>query len=727
MASSNIILDSKRIRNVVVASMSLTGPKSWLEPILLALVLCVATSLRLWRLDQNGYSNLHYAATIRSMLENWHNFFFVAFDPAGFLSVDKPPVAFWVQAACARLLGFSGFSLILPQALEGVIAVGVIYHLVRRRFGMEAALLASLVLAATPTSVAVDRSNSPDSCLVLVMLLSGWALIVSVERSESKFLLLCAALMGVAFNVKMLAAYGVLPVFALVYLLGTKLRPGVQLKHLAVGLFVVIAISASWGLVVDSTPADRRPYVGSSDNNSVLGLILGHNGLERLFGAASRSPRLPGAGQYDIRPGFGGAPGLFRLAGFELAGQITWLFPLAAVGSVAIALASKLRRPLVPNHTALLFWGGWLASYVVAFSLARGIIHPYYTSMLAPPLAVLVGVGVTELRKVSHRGGWGLAALPFALIMTVLWQARILADYPRWSLRLLPFMVGSVTAFVAGFIGASLLKSKWAFAMTAARAALGFGLAGVLLAPLLWSLSPVLAAGNPIIPIADPVLLTGDGGLAPEIVDPEDIRPLLKFLQDHRHEEPYLLVTSQLMVAALIIVETGQPVIPAAGFMGTAFLTHTKFAEMVAKRQVRYALLFPVALPPGSRGGSDWAPGGARIVSPALWRPNPPQPNIETSTVDRPRKAEIPKSRADQPHKPINSIRMNLQEMELYDFRPDVPGVKDKKQAGMTMRSRLGTVWVYHAYQDKGLDEPAQMRMLEFCGVPAWSTPWMVT
>ena len=202
------------------------SPKRWRELIMLALVLLLAAALRLWRLDQNGYSNLHYAATIRSMLVSWHNFFFAAFDPGGFLSVDKPPVAFWIQAATARLLGFNGFSLILPQAIEGVMAVGLIYHLVRRHFAMEAALLASLVLAITPTSVAVDRSNSPDSCLVLVLMLAGWAMILSAESSDWRFLLLSAALVGVAFNVKMLVAYGVLPVFILVYLLGTSVGPG---------------------------------------------------------------------------------------------------------------------------------------------------------------------------------------------------------------------------------------------------------------------------------------------------------------------------------------------------------------------------------------------------------------------------------------------------------------------------------------------------------------------
>jgi 4-amino-4-deoxy-L-arabinose transferase-like glycosyltransferase len=659
----------------MLTATSLASPKRWREPILLTLILLLATGLRLWRLDQNGYSNLHYAATIRSMLVSWHNFFFVAFDPLGFLSVDKPPIAFWIQAATAWLLGFSGFSLLLPQALEGVIAVGLIYHLVRRRFAMEAALLAGLVLAITPTSVAVDRSNCPDSCLVLVLLLASWAVVLAAERSDWRFLLLSAALVGVAFNTKMLVAYGVLPVFTLVYLLGTKLRPSARLRHLAGAFLVVATVSASWGLVVDSTPADNRPYVGSSHNNSVLGLIFGHNGLERLFGVPSGSPSLPAARHREEMPGFGGAPGPYRLAGPEMAGQIAWLFPMAAAGSVAIAFGAGLRRPPEPNGLALLLWGGWLASYAVAFSFARGIVHPYYLVLLAAPLAALVGIGVSTLWTISRRGGWGLAALPTALIVTALWQARLLAAYPGWPAQLPPFLVGGVFGLVLGLVGALLLKSRSAAAILAERAMLCLSLSAVLVAPLVWALTPVLAEGNPVIPVADPALLTGVGGLAPEVVDPADVRPLVEFLRAHNQGERCLLATSHLMVAALIIVETGEPVISTAGFMGTeAVLTPAKFARMVTERQVRYALLTPVFSPGRANGStSDRAPGGARIVSPAIWRPNNPGANIPVQAGDHPSEAADPAAGADASPGPINRLRIDLRRLELYDFRHDSP------------------------------------------------------
>jgi 4-amino-4-deoxy-L-arabinose transferase-like glycosyltransferase len=147
-------------------------------------VLALAVALRGWRLGDGGFITPYYLAGVRSMLGNWHNFLFNAFDPAGFVSLDKPPVAFWLQTASAKLLGFSVFSAVLPQVLEGIAAICLLYGLVRRRFGEAAGLLAALFLALTPVSVAVDRSNNTESCLVLVLLLAAWALIRDRDRPD---------------------------------------------------------------------------------------------------------------------------------------------------------------------------------------------------------------------------------------------------------------------------------------------------------------------------------------------------------------------------------------------------------------------------------------------------------------------------------------------------------------------------------------------------------------
>jgi hypothetical protein len=183
----------------------------------LAAILVASAALRLWRLDRNGYDNESYAAAVRSMAASLHNFLYNAFDPAGFVSVDKPPLALWIQVASVKIFGFHALSILLPQVLEGVASVWLIHHLVRRSVGAPAGLLAGLLMALTPVSVAVDRSGNTESCLVLVMLLAAWALLRATETGARRHLLLAMGLIGVGFNVKMLAAFVVLPVFALVY------------------------------------------------------------------------------------------------------------------------------------------------------------------------------------------------------------------------------------------------------------------------------------------------------------------------------------------------------------------------------------------------------------------------------------------------------------------------------------------------------------------------------
>src|SRR2546423_10433870 len=109
---------------------TLAEKASW-HRLALAAVLILSAFLNLFRLTSLGYSNTYYAAAVKDMLTSWHNFFFVSFD-AGFVTVDKPPLGLWIQAASAELFGFHGWSLLLPQALAGILSVALLYHLVSR-------------------------------------------------------------------------------------------------------------------------------------------------------------------------------------------------------------------------------------------------------------------------------------------------------------------------------------------------------------------------------------------------------------------------------------------------------------------------------------------------------------------------------------------------------------------------------------------------------------------
>src|SRR5262245_55308900 len=278
----------------------------------LVAVLGVAAALRFWRLGQNGFANEYYSAGVRSMSQSWHNFAYNSFDPAGFISIDKPPVALWIQVATVKLFGFHPLSVLTPQALEGIAAVALLYYLARRSFGPVAGLLAALFLALTPVSVAIDRSSNTDSCLVLVLLLAAWALMRAVETGRVVFLVLAMALIGVGFNVKMLAAFVVLPTFTLVYLLGAP-RPGWRrVGDLAVAGLVLLVVSLSWVVTYDLTPPERRPYAGTSDRNSMFELVVGPYGMGRFvraaeFRSAANVPATAPVGRAAMQAAAGGA------------------------------------------------------------------------------------------------------------------------------------------------------------------------------------------------------------------------------------------------------------------------------------------------------------------------------------------------------------------------------------------------------------------------------------
>ncbi|HLH26677.1 MAG TPA: glycosyltransferase family 39 protein [Chloroflexota bacterium] len=537
-------------------------------------MLLLAAGLNGYRLDQEGYGNLYYAAAVRSMLESWHNFFFVAFDPGGFVSVDKPPLGLWVQVASARLFGFNGLSVLLPQAVAGVAAVAVLYAPVRGDFGVAAGLLAALALTLTPITVGTSRNNTSDSLLVLVLLLAAGAVLRAAATGRLRWLVLGAALVGAGFNVKMLEAVLPLPAFYLTYLVGAPRPWRARLAHLAIATLALLGVALPWVVAVDLTPPDQRPYVGSSADNTVRNLALGYNGLNRLLGmrppgvpgnppgplgaplpgvqlagtpaGASPSPRdeawlgpgaaLPPGPPLGVPlppgvpgPGFPpgplaggpggagetGAAGPLRLFDEQLAGQISWLLPFALFGLAAALGRERRRWPLGRQQPACILWTGWLLTAGAFFSVA-GMFHRYYLVMLGPPLAALVGIGGPALWAAYRHGGPRGWLLPLGLLTTAVVQLHILADYPDWSARLSPLVgvpsVAATLTLVAARLAPPLRRS--------AAPALAAGAAGLalLVAPAIWAGYPVAEPGGMrnVLPFAGPL----DGRLPPSGVPP---------------------------------------------------------------------------------------------------------------------------------------------------------------------------------------------------------------
>src|ERR1700728_3092102 len=263
----------------------------------LAGVLALSAVLNVNKLAQNGYANIFYSAGVKSMLRSWHNFLFVSFDPGGLVTVDKPPLALWVQAASAKLFGFSPLSLLLPEAIVGVLSVAALYWVISRRLAPWPAIAGALALAVFPSFVAVSRENGVDPVLILLLILACGAALRACETGRWRTLLWCGVLVGLAFNTKTLAAYLVVPGIALAYLLCAPGSIPRRIGQLALAGLAMLAFSFAWIAVVELTPASQRPYVGSSTNNTELGLTFEYNGFGRVEGQAG------GPGQVVVRPG----------------------------------------------------------------------------------------------------------------------------------------------------------------------------------------------------------------------------------------------------------------------------------------------------------------------------------------------------------------------------------------------------------------------------------------
>jgi 4-amino-4-deoxy-L-arabinose transferase-like glycosyltransferase len=476
---------------------------AWARPALIGLLLATAV-LYLAGLSRSGYANEFYAAAVQAGTKSWKAFLFGSLDSSNFITVDKTPASLWVMELSGRIFGFNSWSLLVPQALEGVAAVGVLYAAVRRWFGAPAGLIAGAVLAITPVAALMFRFDNPDALLVLVMTLAGYAITRAIESGRTRWVLLTGALLGLGYLTKMLQAFLVLPAFALAYLWAGQPALGKRIWQLLAGAGALVA-AAGWWVVIDLlTPAADRPYAGGSTDNNILQLTFGYNGLGRLDGTENSPGGGAGGGGNSL---FGGATGITRLFQSDMGSQISWLLPAALIMLAALVWLTW-RRPRTDRlRAAVLLWGGWLVLTGLVFSYMSGIIHPYYTVALAPAIGALVGIGAVALWRIRDR--WpARAVLAGTVLITVGWAWVLLgrSDWMPW-LRVVIAVAG---AAAAGLIlaGGARTRGTAAFAIAPISLALIAGLAG----PLAYSIDTAATPHSGSIPTAGPTATGGAGG-----------------------------------------------------------------------------------------------------------------------------------------------------------------------------------------------------------------------
>jgi 4-amino-4-deoxy-L-arabinose transferase-like glycosyltransferase len=351
-----------------------------------------------------------------------------------------------------RILGFSSWSLLVPSALEGVAAVALLAATVRRVAGHAAALIAGAVLALTPAAVLIFRFDNPDAFLVLLLVLAVYCLTRALEAARTRWLLAAGAAIGFAFLTK--SGEGLLPVPAMgvAYLIAAPTTIWRRIWQLLVAGAAIVVSAGWWIAAVLLTPAADRPYIGGSTDNNPLQLAFGYNGFGRLFGQGGGAGG--GGGGAGGGASFGGATGLGRLFRAEFGLEISWLLPAAVLMIAALIWLTWGRKRTDPARAALVMWGGWLIVMGVTFSYMQGIIHPYYTVALAPPIAALVGIGGVMLwqRRAEARGWIASAALAVIVAVTCAWDVKLLRDntyfHPSTAVITLVVAVVAVAALI---------------------------------------------------------------------------------------------------------------------------------------------------------------------------------------------------------------------------------------------------------------------------------------
>ena len=540
-------------------------------------MLVVATAmLYLWNLSASGWANAFYSAAAQAGASDWAAMLFGSSDAANAITVDKTPAALWIIDVSVRLFGLNSWSVLVPQALEGVAAVALLYAAVRRVSGPNAALLAGAVLALTPVAALMFRFNNPDALLVMLLVAAAYCVQRACEKDSSRWWLIAAGVaVGFGFLAKMLQAFLVLPGFAIAYLVAAH-RPVRSRVVDVLGAFAAVVVSGGWYLLlVELWPTSSRPYIGGSQHDSIVELALGYNGFGRLTGDEPG-----GLGNLNHDVGWG------RLFGTGMGLDIAWLLPAAVICLIAGLIITRRAPRTDPIRAALIVWGGWLAITAVVFSFMNGIVHPYYTVALAPAVAACIAIGATLLWRNRSDVCAATTQAGVVLVTTIL-AAVLLSRHGEWQ----PWLRAAVA--IGGVGAAVLLLVVGRVTRPVARVVAVVAVVSCLLSPAAYSIATAATPHSGAIPSVGPSRHgTGGGGFAGTggLLDSPSPGPgLTATLSADADDYTWAAAVIGSNNAAGYQLASGAPVMAIGGFNGTdPSPTLDEFKDFVADRQIHY-------------------------------------------------------------------------------------------------------------------------------------------
>jgi 4-amino-4-deoxy-L-arabinose transferase-like glycosyltransferase len=568
-----------------------TDQPPWARPALLAIAALAGVAYA-W--GMNGAAlEAFYGAAARSMSTSWHDFFFGAFDPLGTVSVDKLPGALWPQALSLRVFGFHTWAIVLPQVVEGVLTILVLYRAVRRLAGPVAGIVAAAVVATSPVTVALNRGNVADSLLILLLVLAADAATAAALSGRLRSLLLAGVWVGLAFQAKMTVAWLALPALAAVYLLAAPAGLRTRLGHVALAGAVTAVVSVSWMTVVTLVPAHARPYVDGTQNNSVFSQTFDYNGIARLrrgsdvfAGAGHPAPFLVRLSQASAGSIHAIKPSWHRLLSGPFGRDDGWLLPAALIAAIGVLVSRRGSGRRDPLRAAVVLWGGWLG-VLGAFFSAGGYPNSYYVAALSPAIGALCGTGMALAWQRREE----LAAqtcLAGAVVASVGYGIYLLGGGSRVPGWLVP------VAACAGVLGVLALAAarRGGGARAPSAGVVALAVACALLLPGVASALMVIRGLGPFAAPYEPSSATVSRAQARQTraLDEQVVEEL-----SSTYGTPMPMATDSSILAAPYILATGREILPIGGFQGgIPAPTLAQLQRYIAAGQIR-AMLVPRA------------------------------------------------------------------------------------------------------------------------------------
>jgi 4-amino-4-deoxy-L-arabinose transferase-like glycosyltransferase len=554
-----------------------------------------AAALRLLAIDKVS-PDPFYDAAVRSMSLSWHNFFFGAFEPAGSVSIDKPPLDLWLQVLSVKILGFSSTTLKLPEAFAGIASVPLLYAAVRRIWSVPAGLAAAVAMAVLPIEVITSRSDTMDAVMMALIVVGLLCVVRSAESAGSGWLFAGAAVLGLAFNVKLLESLVALPGIAVLAYLGIPGSSRRRLTRAALAGLVYVAVALSWLTATQLAPARDRPWAIGSSNGSAWNAAFVFNGTERLGG---KSPEPQGTvyeaghryptstqSERDHIPILPPSPTRLLARIGPLSGQRLGLELLIALllGIPALVWGLRAENDADPGRdaassasrtrvrrAAAAGLGLWMLTGIVLFShMTR--LHPRYVEGFTPAVAAMLGIGVAW--AAGRRGRLRLAILAGSALIAVYYSERLLYGTPStWWIALLGALAAIALAYIARLPGMSAPR----------RSALLAG--GVIAATLVAVLAVPFKAD--VSAIDNHVTDAGYVGALPT----EEQQLISSYLRAHQRGARYEVAAESATQIGSLIVQDALPILVLTTYNGRVFTSVAELQRLTAQGQVRYAFL----------------------------------------------------------------------------------------------------------------------------------------